>query len=74
MGRTPLWVAASTDGKLDFIKCLLEANANINVADAEEKSSPLQVSVSECVSLMSKLVESQVNKIQVLKLFVKGIL
>ena len=51
MGRTPLWVAASTDGKLDFIKCLLEANANINVADAEEKSSPLQVSVSECVSL-----------------------
>ena len=44
MGRTALWIAASKDGKLDFIKNLLEANANINMADAEEKASPLQVS------------------------------
>ena len=44
MGRTPLWIAASKNGKLDFIKKLLEANANVNMADAEEKASPLQVS------------------------------
>ena len=43
MGRTPLWIAASKDGKEEFIKCLLEANANVDLADAKEKASPLQV-------------------------------
>ena len=43
--RSALWLAASTEGKLDFIKCLLAGGADINCADAREKLSPLQVNI-----------------------------
>lgn len=43
LGRTPLWVAASEDGHLDAIVCLLEAGADVNMTDRREKRTPLHV-------------------------------
>ena len=45
--RSALWLAASQEGKLDFMECLLEGGADINSADAREKLSPIQVSVMQ---------------------------
>ena len=42
-GRTPLWLAVCQDGNYDIIKMLLEAQADVNVRDAEQRRTPLQV-------------------------------
>ncbi len=47
--RTPLWLAACQDGKQEFIQKLLEANADINYADAEEKRTPIQVFLGKII-------------------------
>jgi ankyrin repeat protein len=42
-GRTPLWVAASEDGRDSFITCLVEGGADIQLCDRREKRTPLHV-------------------------------
>ena len=40
---SPLWYAASTEGKIEFIQLLVAHDCDLNEADAKEKLSPLQV-------------------------------
>ncbi len=43
-------MAASMDGKAEFIRELLKYGANINLVDGAEKSTPLQVSLVDFIS------------------------
>ena len=45
-GRTPLWKAASEDGRLDKLKALLDAGADPNKQDVQGRWTPLQVITS----------------------------
>ncbi len=49
IGKTPLWIAASTDGHKHIIAALLDAGCNVDLQDAREKRSPLQVSILTAV-------------------------
>ena len=40
---SPLWYAASEEGKIEFIQLLVAHDCDLNEADAKEKLSPLQV-------------------------------
>ncbi len=42
--RTPLWLAASQDDKVDFVKMLLEYGSRYNTTDGPEEITALQVS------------------------------
>ena len=43
-GRTPLWRAASEEGRIDKVKVLLGAGADLHVYDIHGRWTPLQVS------------------------------
>ena len=43
-GRSPVWLAAERDGRVEYMKMLVHANCDVNVKDKREKRTPLQVS------------------------------
>ena len=44
-GCTALWSAVSTDGHVAHVKLLIQAGADVTIADTQDNRSPLQVGI-----------------------------
>lgn len=42
-GMAPVWLAAESDGREEYMRMLINANCDVNVKDKREKRTPLQV-------------------------------
>ena len=42
-GRSAAWMAVTEDGRSEYLRCLLDAGCDVNLADKREKRTPLQV-------------------------------
>jgi ankyrin repeat protein len=55
-GCTPVWLAASMDGRSAHLKLLLAAGADVSLADTQDQRTPLQVSATHFSVIYGKFV------------------